>query len=781
MIQPLHCCRLTRRASTRSTTSMPRIALGLLAAAAGLAFSSSSALAQFTDACADAPSVAEGTYTFDLTSATPGDQPFTPFCAGTRPAEIDQWIRYVPTASGPVAFTTQGLSTGDTVISLHDTFSPEFDCAFAPFQVRACNDDAGGPQSRAVVNAIGGLAILVRISGADNTRPTGSLRIETFEPVPGDVCSSALAAVLGVNTYDITSAIVDSFEGCREFRDLYFTYVPPVRGALSVQTCDQPAEASVAIFANCGGRTLACSAFGECVAGTIVEAGVPITIRIGSDGAAGPQQFTIALDPAGIPANDDCSNAQVVTIGDTDFDNTFADSQGPLVCNGGFLVFESGNDLWYSFTPAQTGIYDVSTQNSSGIANTILSLYDDCFGAPFACNDDARGFLSWIRTPLTGGQSYIIRVSGAGLPNAGTPIDRGVGVLTVRQSIAPSNDACETPTIIGDGNWAYDVFDATVDSQLFGCLPNFISGSNDVWFQYTPETDGPVEARLLPNGSAGTISFFNSCEEPAAAVAGLLFANLQTGERVVRATTVGFANVPLLVRVAATRFNEDNILPLGVGNGEIYVGPPLTSSPANDECANAIAISEGTTPIDLTGSAKECVFLNPDPQDSCAGPTDNDVFFLYTPAASGLVTITIQDGINYPFYDGLVVSVYGGCGGAPLACSLAFGDAPTPTLQLNVQAGTTYTLRVASILAFGFEQVLTGSITIGTGASPCDYDFNQDENVDLNDAQQMAQVFVGLISPEANWLDGDLNGDENADLTDAQQLAVFVVSGVCPL
>ncbi len=68
-----------------------------------------------------------------------------------------------------------------------------------------------------------------------------------------------------------------------------------------------------------------------------------------------------------------------------------------------------------------------------------------------------------------------------------------------------------------------------------------------------------------------------------------------------------------------------------------------------------------------------------------------------------------------------------------------------------------------------------------SGGPSCDYDFNQDENVDLLDAQQMAQVFVGLLTPESNWLDGDLNGDENADLTDAQILAAFVVSGNCAL
>ena len=62
----------------------------------------------------------------------------------------------------------------------------------------------------------------------------------------------------------------------------------------------------------------------------------------------------------------------------------------------------------------------------------------------------------------------------------------------------------------------------------------------------------------------------------------------------------------------------------------------------------------------------------------------------------------------------------------------------------------------------------------------CDYDYNQDENVDLLDAQNIAQVFVGMLTPGANWLTGDFNNDENVDLLDAQQLAVYVTTGQCP-
>ncbi len=98
---------------------------------------------------------------------------------------------------------------------------------------------------------------------------------------------------------------------------------------------------------------------------------------------------------------------------------------------------------------------------------------------------------------------------------------------------------------------------------------------------------------------------------------------------------------------------------------------------------------------------------------------------------------------------------------------------PVPNLNQGAPPiGTDGTLIIASTGANSVRAYRTERIA-------CEYDFNRDENVDLLDAQQMAQVFVGILAPEAGWLDGDLNGDENADLTDAQLLAAFVVSGTC--
>jgi cytochrome c peroxidase len=61
----------------------------------------------------------------------------------------------------------------------------------------------------------------------------------------------------------------------------------------------------------------------------------------------------------------------------------------------------------------------------------------------------------------------------------------------------------------------------------------------------------------------------------------------------------------------------------------------------------------------------------------------------------------------------------------------------------------------------------------------CDHDLNRDGVTNINDAQALAGMVVGLTSYEAGWLDGDVNSDENVDMSDAQAIARFVVTGVC--
>ncbi len=182
---------------------------------------------------------------------------------------------------------------------------------------------------------------------------------------------------------------------------------------------------------------------------------------------------------------------------------------------------------------------------------------------------------------------------------------------------------------------------------------------------------------------------------------------------------------------------------------------------------STVPLCLGNSLLNASGSVQVCA--------------DEPATFNVTATGSGPFTyvweieLPAAPGVWTPLVDGPVIGV-GTVGGS--ATSTITFTANTPGGLARVRASVTspcgsVTATPASL------QIL--SLTDPACNAECNYDFNQDENVDLTDAQQMAQVFVGLLVPDPIWLDGDLNGDENADLTDAQLLAAFVVSGICGL
>jgi len=726
--------------------------------------------AQFEDACASAATVGEGVFTFDLTTASSAPAELEPSCADDRRPFIDQWIRYVATASGPVAFSTEGLSTGDTVLSIHG----DFGCPEDLFSERACNDNSGGLQSRIQMFLSAGESVLVRVAGAFESRPTGSVSIEAIAPLEiGDVCENPGTAVLGINTYDSSRSAQNGF-GCWSFQDVWFEFTPAVRGALTVQTCDHDTNGQASLHQSCSGDVIACVEYDACGLSAGVEAGVPLLIRIANDTASGPQQFTISIDPNGLPGNDDCSAATVALEGRSDFDNTFATTDFSAVCpGGGPFDFNAGLDVWFTFAPLATGMYDISTEESLGISDTRLAISTACNEQPFACNGDARGFLSFIRTPLIAGVTYYVQVSGEGLPLAGTPIDRGAGVLSIRRSIAPSNDECETAHRITDGITAYDVYDATTGPQQVTCVGPQFATSNDVWFEYVPQADGVFEFTLLPGGAAGHLAVYPTCEgDLPIHEAGRLYMP-QVGYGVPSAIVNGRAGVPLLIRVAYLQIIIDPQLPYGAG--ELFAGPVTVPGPANDACADAAVITDGTTEINLVGSIKDCNASEGPQFDSCAALTDNDLFFRYSPSASGQVIVMIEDGVDYPYFDGLIASVYNACGEQPFACSFLLGDAPASEVIFDGVAGQEYLIRVGSVLQFGSLNILSGSITIqdSSGGCGCPADYDLSGGVDGSDVEAF---FIDWSTAGGC---SDANADGGVDGTDVEAFFVAWQAGGC--
>ena len=127
------------------------------------------------------------------------------------------------------------------------------------------------------------------------------------------------------------------------------------------------------------------------------------------------------------------------------------------------------------------------------------------------------------------------------------------------------------------------------------------------------------------------------------------------------------AGAPYYIRVAG----------YGGSSGNFYL-KVTAAAPAtlpNDDCTGAIALGTGANgPFSNVGAADSCVAA------SCgagASPGYKDVWFSYVPTCTG--NLTIDTGCGGGNLD-TILTVYGSCGGAELACN---DDAPGGTCGLS--------------------------------------------------------------------------------------------------
>lgn len=157
-------------------------------------------------------------------------------------------------------------------------------------------------------------------------------------------------------------------------------------------------------------------------------------------GVAGSSSFTYQFRITMIPAtNDLCQFATPITLGATPFNNSTATTDGlphPAACTF-FTNPGIDRDLWYTFTPAQSGLLTVSTCGST--FDTEVNVYSGTAcpatdAALLACNDDSAAcgsgtFQSQLVITANAGQTYLIRVGSYD----GTADLFGAGTLTLSQ------------------------------------------------------------------------------------------------------------------------------------------------------------------------------------------------------------------------------------------------------------------------------------------------------------------------------------------------------------
>ncbi len=468
-----------------------------------------------------------------------------------------------------------------------------------------------------------------------------------------------------------------------------------------------------------------------------VPDGVTNLIRVsGHNGWVGDFELQVSSVPEA-PVNDDCASATTIGLGWSVTGCTPSATPGGTVSCGS----STGPSVWYKYTNSNAcdQVLTATTCNPGTDFDTFLSAYDSCGGNEVACNDDqpppadpacavpggtSSNPASTMTWSVPAGATHVIRVSGyegqSGtfqLSLSGSVPDSDNDGVCDSMDICPNgddttdmdgdgvpdgcdacplnaNDDCADADVVSEGSVAFCTSDATTDGPGLpaSCQEdgNSLDFGKDIWYRYTATADGIVTASVCNAADYDTrmAAYSGSCG--ALTIVGCNDDGIGCSVR----SEVSFAalsGAEYLIRVGG--FAENS------GTGTLTL--TLDQAAANDDCANATPISDGTT---LGGTFDS----TNDGTASCADSDSTpDVWYTYTNASGSTLSVTATTCAPGTDYD-TALSVFDGCGGTELACnddqanpfdpaceSTGQGVNRASTMTWTVLDGETHVIRIA--------------------------------------------------------------------------------------
>ncbi len=455
----------------------------------------------------------------------------------------------------------------------------------------------------------------------------------------------------------------------------------------------------------CNGANIACAdaanANGiETLPLTSLTVGSTYLIRIYSFGNSAANQgiFTICVStPVAAPANDDCANAITLSPNTTcsPINGTTAGATQslPAILCGSFGGATADDDVWYQFVATATD-HTVTVAGAAGFDAVIDVRSGACDGTNIACADAFPNGGTEIvpLTSLTVGSTYLIRVYSYS-NSAASPGD--FTICVTGPAPVAANDDCANAITLTSGVTCSPTNGSTVGAtqSLAAITCGALTGTadDDVWYKFVATaTNHTVTV-------AGSTGFNAVVDIRSGACNG---ANIGCSD----ATTSGGTEVVALtsLTVGSTYLIRIYSFGNGVGNQGTFTicvtEPAPAPPPANDDCANAIALTpsapgaacspvSGTT-INATQSL---------PAISCGvfpGFADDDVWykFVATSTAHDVNVTSVSQ------FDAVVDVRSGACNGANIGCADAQFLVGTETVQLSgLTVGSTYLVRVYSL------------------------------------------------------------------------------------
>ncbi len=213
--------------------------------------------------------------------------------------------------------------------------------------------------------------------------------------------------------------------------------------------------------------------------------------------AATTQNGDLCGNPLALPAGDFIGCTQDATP-----------SPGtPTTCgNGGS---GQGNDVWFSFQPECDGNAIFDTFGSE--FDTVLSVHSDCptifSDNTIVCSDDhtfpaPNNRASLVTLSFTGGQNYLIRVSG---------YNGASGQYTLRSNFfyGVNNDLCQNATTVAVGSYNFNTCGATNSAFSNGA----VGANRDIWYRFIAPSTGWYQFDTCGSSFDTALAIFNGTQQ----------------------------------------------------------------------------------------------------------------------------------------------------------------------------------------------------------------------------------------------------------------------------
>jgi hypothetical protein len=401
------------------------------------------------------------------------------------------------------------------------------------------------------------------------------------------------------------------------------------------------------------------------------------------------------------------------------YSNAGATTSGFPLCTG-----TGGLDLWFLYSATNSGPCVFQTCTPAGFANgtladTDIDVWDDAGGAPgvkLACDDDAcnlQGNGSSSVVTVTAGLNYFVRVYNWSGTTVGS-FYLSIAPTDAFAATAATGEDCATtvatlpPTlsgiVLGDTTGA-------LSSAPTGVCATILGTDLDLWWSFV----APATGTLFLSRESADASATNAGPDATGALRMALYD--------------GSSSCAALTNLLCSATTNNISAPVAAGN--LYfvrtggtAAAPFTLSfnlllpPANDDCANATPVVDGTNPATGTYSNVGALDDAGYTAAACAAGAvgSKGVWFTYVAGTTGNVAASTCNQVGFPTATLLdtVVEVFDNCGAT--FTSIACNDTACTNLSTAVfaaVAGNQYWIRVSSK-----STTLTGTFTLTMNPAP---------------------------------------------------------------